>query len=108
MEVAIFDYLTSRGVTRICHFTSTVNILHIIQSSDGILATDLIKGETKRQNDKLRCDNLLDYVNCSIEYPNYWYWRQIKDKDPIFRDWVILYISLDILKHRRAAGWHCR
>lgn len=95
-----FEYLSRRGVNRICHFTRAVSLLHIFHSKEGILATAFLKDYSKRQNDLKRLDNQADYINCSIQYPNTWYLQKIRDKDSIFKDWVILFIDLEILKHR--------
>ena len=34
-----------------------------------------------------------DYINCSVQYPNWWYLRRVKDNNPIFSDWAILFID---------------
>lgn len=33
------------------------------------------------------------YINCSVQYPNWWYLRRVKDNNPIFSDWAILFID---------------
>lgn len=105
----VYDYLLKRGVTRLCHFTKTKSFVHILNSSDGILATSFIKSDVKEQNDMNRLDNNLDYVCCSIEYPNSWYWEKVKsrDNDAIFRDWIILCIDLEIIKHQKIKFCPC-
>jgi hypothetical protein len=69
-------------------------------SENGILATKFIPSDIKQQNDKARLDNAEDYVCCSLQYPNCWYWNKakIRDDDVIFREWVVLIIDLAILK----------
>ena len=49
--------------------------------------------QTIRQNDKQRMDGKTDYINCSVQYPNWWYLRRVKDNNPIFSDWAILFID---------------
>ena len=34
-----------------------------------------------------------DYVNCTIQYPNYWYYKRVKDNNYIFPDWAIIFID---------------
>lgn len=99
----LYDYLIKRGVTRLCHFTKIKSFVHILNSNSGILATNSIALDVKAQNDLCRCDGNLDYICCSIEYPNSWYWGKVKERDDdvIFRDWVILCIDLDILKYQK-------
>lgn len=38
-------------------------------------------------------DGKTDYINCSVQYPNWWYLRRVKDNNPIFSDWAILFID---------------
>lgn len=97
-----YTYLKSRGVTRLCHFTKIKDLTHIISSDCGISAVTSIRPDVKDQKDPVRYDGELDYVCCSVEYPNSWYLRKAQQRDPdqIFRDWVTIYIDLDILNHR--------
>jgi len=94
------EYLLGRRVTRLCHFTKIRSLTHILMNEDGILATEFIQDGIKQQNDMERLDNAKDYVSCSLQYPNCWYWDKAKksDADVIFKEWVVLTIDLDILK----------
>jgi hypothetical protein len=42
--------------------------------------------------DQKRLDRHDNHISCSIEYPNAWYFRRVKDGDLPFTDWVILFI----------------
>ncbi|MGL5972318.1 MAG: DarT ssDNA thymidine ADP-ribosyltransferase family protein [Oscillospiraceae bacterium] len=97
-----YNYLIERGATRLCHFTKVKSLVHILTSIDGVLATDFIPSDIKQQNDSQRIDNATDYVCCSLQYPNCWYWEKAKnrDADQIFKDWVVLCIDLEIIKKR--------
>lgn len=96
-----FDYFRQRGVTRLCHFTTLKCLTHILCSEEGILASDFIRQDTKSVNDVSRYDGEPNHVCCSVQYPNCWYLkRAIADnRDIIFQDWVVIYISLEILKN---------
>lgn len=96
------EYLESRGSTRLCHFTRFQNLPHILASEKGILASNMLKDEWKVVNDKERYDGATDHVCCSIEYPNvkFLYSAKKRNPDPIFDEWVIICISLDILDNR--------
>jgi len=96
-----YEYLKNRDVTRLCHFTKVRSLIHILTDDFGIRATDFINLDVKQQNDKERLDNATDYVCCSLQYPNSWYWRQAKDRDvdKVFQEWVVLSIDLAILKN---------
>lgn len=89
--------IEDRRITRLCHFTKSNKALHILRSASGIKAVDFIQDDVYDANDELRLDGKTDFVNCSIEYPNYWYWKHIKDNHPLFKDWVILFINPSIL-----------
>lgn len=97
-----FDVLNQRGVTRLCHFTKIQSLTHILSSEEGILATSHVKSDSKNQVDSVRADGELDYVCCSIEYPNSWFLcdAENRNEDSIFRDWVIIYIKPEVLNIR--------
>lgn len=107
--MSIQDILTTRGVTRLCHFTKFQSLTHIIPSVDGILASKSIRQDTKNVIDTARYDGELDYVCCSIQYPNSWFMQKAMQNnvDAIFRDWVVMYIDLSILNNRSAKFCPC-
>lgn len=96
------EILKSRGVSRLCHFTKLQSLTHILSSDGGILASGSIRSDIKNVTDKERYDGELDYICCSVEYPNSWFLKKAmqSNQDQIFRDWVVIYIDLNILKHR--------
>lgn len=104
-----YDELTARGVTRLCHFTKLQSLTHILASADGIVASSAIQQDTKHTNDSFRFDGELDHVCCTIEYPNSWFLNKAiqNNMDNIFREWVVLCISLDVLLHRSAKFCEC-
>lgn len=104
-----YDILKNRGVTRLCHFTKLQSFTHIISSSEGILASNSIRQDIKHVTDKERYDGELDYVCCTVEYPNSWFLKSaIKNStDNIFKEWIVLYIDLNILKEREAKFCPC-
>ena len=85
-----------RGITRLCHFTPSRNLVHIASDSRGILASrHLQDDETTIFNptDKARLDGYPDHVCCSIQYPNAWYFRKARENQRLFPDWVVLLID---------------
>ncbi len=40
-----------------------------------------------------RFDGRDDLICCSIEYPNTYYFVTVRDRDPLFKDWVVLLIG---------------
>ena len=107
--MSAFDILISRGVTRLCHFTKFQSLTHIISSADGIQASNSIRQDTKNVTDTARYDGELDYICCSVQYPNSWFLQKAMQNNPdrVFKDWVVLYIDLNILKHRNTKFCPC-
>lgn len=104
-----FNFLRNKNVTRLCHFTKLKDLVHILSSEDGILASNQIDSDIKDQKDTNRYDGEPDYVCCSIEYPNSWYLRTAKkrDDDNVFKDWGVIYIDLSILQNSCAKFCPC-
>ena len=85
-----------RGITRLCHFTPSRNLGHILTGITGILATKKLQKDERSvftPTDLKRLDRHEAYICCSIEYPNAWYFDIAKSKDELFKDWVILFIN---------------
>lgn len=93
MSKEILNELNTRNVTRLCHFTKSINIPHILSDFNAILATDEIPEYYRDTNDKRRLDGKKEYICCSIEYPNVYYLNEIKDNDKLFNEWVIICID---------------
>lgn len=107
--MSAYDILTRRGVTRLCHFTKLQNLTHIITCADGILASSSIRQDTKNVNDTARYDGELDFVCCSVQYPNSWFLQKAMQNypDKIFSEWVVLYIDLNILEYKNTKFCPC-
>lgn len=107
--MSAYNLLSNRGVTRLCHFTKLQSFTHIITSTDGILSSDSIRQDTKNVLDSARYDGELDYICCSIQYPNSWFLNRAieRNSDQIFKDFVVLYIDLNILNEREAKYCPC-
>ena len=107
--MSAYDILSSRGVTRLCHFTKLQSFTHIITSPEGILSSDSIRQDTKNVLDSARYDGELDHICCSIQYPNSWFLNKAieRNSDQIFKDFIVLYIDLSILNEREAKYCPC-
>lgn len=97
MRENILQEIKSRGISRLCHFTKSKNLAHILNSFDGILATDNLPDLYKEVNDNDRYDGKKEYICCSIEYPNVFYLERVKDNCKLFKDWIILSIDPKII-----------
>lgn len=105
--------IQARNIERLCHFTKSSKLLHIMSSEDGILSNNFFDDleEILDKNDRRRLDGKEDYVCCSVQYPNSWYLDKIKNSDPLFQEWVILFINPELMLnnstyfcHRNAAS----
>lgn len=85
-----------RGITRLCHFSPSRNLAHILSGRQGILASrHLNADETAILNptDKLRWDGYRDHVCCSIQCPNAWYLSKARQDETLFKDWVVILVD---------------
>jgi hypothetical protein len=85
-----------RKISRLCHFTPSRNLPGIAEGKIGVLATrSLLENERAvfSPTDAERYDGWLSHVCCSIEYPNGWYLARAREKETLFRDWVILFLD---------------
>jgi hypothetical protein len=96
----IQDEVLRRGITRLCHFTPSRNLLHIAAGKKGILATanlEAIERDVYNPTDIQRLDGHRGHICCSIEFPNIYYLDQCRIKEPLFEGWVVLLIRKDYL-----------
>lgn len=93
----ILNEIEKRSIKRICHFTKSKNLSHILNDFEGIYAIDFLPENYQDYNDSLRLDGKTDYICCSIEYPNVFYLDRIKNNDKLFKDWIILSINPKIM-----------
>ena len=100
IDPALTAAIQRRGITRVCHFTQARNLPHILVGSTGILCKARLNTDapdTLNRNDLLRLDRRETHINCSIEYPNHWMLGQVKQRERIFTDWVVLLIDPQVL-----------
>ncbi|WP_371635620.1 DUF4433 domain-containing protein [Streptomyces zaomyceticus] len=87
-----------RGITRLCHFTKSANLAHILATGEIRDALSLrVSVEGFRPTDTVRLDGHPDHINCSLEYPNTWYLDKASQDDPHFKDWVVLDLDVNLL-----------
>ena len=88
--------VTGRRITRLCHFTPSRNLAHILGGAEGILASrhlDEDEAAIFNPTDRSRLDGYPDHVCCSIQYPNAWYFSKARLGEGLFRDWVVILID---------------
>ncbi len=88
-----------RGITRLCHFTQSRNLAHILGDCHSVLSKQRLMEEDLPYNptDRDRWDGCEDLVCCSIEFPNAFYFAKVRQQDHLFKDWVVLVIKPDYL-----------
>jgi len=92
--------ILQREITRLCHFTSSRTLSHMLCTGTGVLATKRLKSDERavyNPNDLHRFDGLDSHVCCSVEYPNSWFFKKTKDQQPLFRDWVVLFLRPQLI-----------
>lgn len=92
----IQDRAKRRGITRLCHFTPSRNLLHIANDPKGIVASRHLQDAEAaifNPTDKERLDGYVDHVCCSIQYPNAWNFKKARKDERLFLDWVVLFID---------------
>jgi hypothetical protein len=90
----------TRGITRLCHFTPSRNLVHIASGGVGLMATQTLNSDERNAftpTDLARLDGFPEHICCSIEYPNTWYLDKARVKDAVFRDWVVILINPRLL-----------
>lgn len=100
MKEEIRAEVLRRGITRLCHFTPSRNLLHIAAGRSGILSTGKLRENERQvlnQTDLQRLDGKINHVCCSVEFPNGWYFAKSRENEQLFKDWVILFIRPDHL-----------
>lgn len=96
MSNSIMGLARQRGITRLCHFTPSRNLGHILTDSCGVLATQHLKDDERavlNPTDLERFDGHPGHVCCSIQYPNAWYFKKARGKEHLFLDWVVLFVE---------------
>jgi hypothetical protein len=96
MSAGIQKEVQTRGITRICHFTQSRNLVHIASDSEGVKSTKALQADQNAcftATDTKRIDGYTDHICCSVEYPNAWYLARAVAKEILFKDWVVLFVS---------------
>ncbi|WP_417583497.1 DarT ssDNA thymidine ADP-ribosyltransferase family protein [Pelagibacterium sp.] len=100
MNEAIQKDVAKRGITRLCHFTPSRSLAHILAGGAGILPSRLLAEEDRllfNPTDLQRLDGHADHICCSIEYPNAWYLDRARKGEILFRDWVVIFVDPAVL-----------
>lgn len=92
--------VTNRKISRLCHFTQSRKLPHILGELQGVYSIDSLESlrpDIVDKNDPLRLDGQPNHICCSIEFPNSYFFRQAASREKIFKDWVVLIIKSEII-----------
>ena len=90
----ILRRIQERAITRLVHFTRVTSLAGIIHDRK-IASTEslLDRGVNGVRNDPQRLDSHLDYVCCSIQYPNVYLLDRYRTTTDFTQDWVLLFLT---------------
>ncbi len=99
MNSQIVEHAERLGIRRLCHFTSARNLQYMLKSGQILdrATLDRLADQSANPTDSERFDGHRDKVCCSIEYPNAYYLDVVSKKDPLFLDWVVLFLHPRLL-----------
>lgn len=107
---SIRNEVERREISRLCHFTPSRNLGHIMDDPRGILASVHLNSDEKavfNPTDSERLDGYPNHVSCSIQYPNSWYFKEARKREKLYRDWVVLLINSRYLWQVGTKFSHC-
>jgi hypothetical protein len=111
------DVALTAGVTRLCHFTPSLNLPHILGDQE-IRTTSELTADVRAcfsPTDLQRLDGHPNFVCCSIEYPNLHYLARARERGRLahFPDWLVFLLDPTLLERsgalfspRNAAAGH--
>ena len=89
----ILRRIQERAITRLVHFTRVTSLAGIIDDRKIASTQSLLnRGVNGVVNDPRRLDRHLDYVCCSIQYPNVYLLDRYRATD-FTQDWVLLFLT---------------
>lgn len=89
-----------RRISRLCHFTQSRKLPHILGELQGIYSIDTLVSSSPDLvdvNDPLRLDGQPNYICCSIEFPNTYFFQKAAIREKIFMDWVVLILKRELI-----------
>ena len=102
---AIQTDVRQRGITRLCHFTRSEKLAHMLAQTQAVLPTQELRErypDLLDVTDTQRIDGRPECICCSVEYPNTWYLSKIRVHSRPFRDWIILCLDPCLVWERAA------
>lgn len=92
-DTEILDDAKKRRITRLVHFTRIESLKNIVKDQT---IRSRKQCSTCIVNDPKRLDQHLDYICCSVEYPNVFVMDRYSQRFP-GQDWIILFLDIVLL-----------
>lgn len=91
--------ISRRGITRLCHFTRLTSFDQIASDKEIVSTSTLIdRGLSAHRNDSRRYDRHLDYISCSVQYPNLYVLNAFREGNSQADPWVVLLLDPKLLE----------
>lgn len=84
----------TRCISRLCHFTASGNVVEILSRGRGIRSTECLEQLGRARSvatDSQRRDGHPDHVCLSVQFPNAWCFRSIREERG--GNWVVLFVE---------------
>lgn len=96
--LGIMDEVARRRITRLCHFTHLSSFRQIVDDK-AALSTQVLarRRPTAAVNDRQRLDGHLDYISCSLTFPNLWVLDAYRERGHRTDEWVVLLLKKMLL-----------
>ncbi|WP_294953178.1 DarT ssDNA thymidine ADP-ribosyltransferase family protein [uncultured Eubacterium sp.] len=94
--IEIYEYLLARNVKYLVHFTPIENIDSILKNGICSVFNQIRNGINSLRPDKDRFDGLLDFISCSISFPNYKYKYSKEINENIH--FAVILLDIELLK----------
>ena len=88
-----------RAITRLCHFTRLMSLEQIVHDRAILSTRELIdRGRSDHRNDSRRYDGHLDYISCSVQYPNLYVLDSFRREQDDAGPWVVVLLDPKLLE----------
>lgn len=96
---SIGNEISRRGITRLCHFTPLTLLDRIISDHEILSNQELMsRGQAVCRNDNYRHDGHLDYISCSVQFPNLFVLDRFRQRSDLDDSWVVALLDPHLLE----------
>jgi hypothetical protein len=100
VQQEVKDFAEQKRIQRLCHFTHLSSFRQIVDDKAVLSRQVLVtKHRTATVNDQYRHDGHLDYISCSITFPNLWLLDSYRGRGHRTDEWIVLLLTRKLLHH---------